>query len=93
MKCFNIDIFLFLRKRTHLDGIVTGVEMLKDFRDDLSLRGRILFPHGAIHEFRDVSVEMSDEVLKIFLVSSLIQSFPTDPLHRISKHTDSNGFE
>ena len=51
------------RKWTNLDGIVTGVQMLEDFGDDLTLRTGILFAHGPVHQSGDIPVEMGNEIL------------------------------
>jgi hypothetical protein len=60
-----------------LDGVVTSVEVLKDFGDDLSLGAGVFFAHRAVHQLDDVLVEVGDEVLQVVFVGLVVQTFAT----------------
>jgi hypothetical protein len=62
-----------------LDGVVTSVEVLKDFGDDLSLGAGVFFAHRAVHQLDDVLVEVGDEVLQVVFVGLVVQTFATYP--------------
>jgi hypothetical protein len=57
--------------------------MLQNLRHDLPLRTGILFPHGSVHQFRYILVEVRNEMLQVLLVSLRIQTFTPNPLYRV----------
>ena len=70
-----------MRSYYHLHRVIAGVEMLQYLRHDLSLRTRVFLPHGSVHQFRYILVEVRDEMLQVFLVGLRIQTFTPNPLH------------
>jgi hypothetical protein len=67
--------------RYHLDRVIAGVEVLQDLRHDLPLRTGVFLPHGSVHQFCDILVEMRDEMLQVLLMGFRIQTFTPNPLH------------
>lgn len=57
--------------------------MLEYFRNDLSLRWIVLFPHCSVNKSCNSFVEMGTEFLQVLLVSIGREAFSTNPLHSV----------
>ena len=61
------------------------MQMLQYFRYDFSLSRSVLLPHGPVHQFDDVLVEVVDEVIQVLLMGLWSQALSTNPFHIIPK--------
>lgn len=69
------------RSYCHLDRVIAGVEVLQYLRHDLPLCTGVFLPHGSVHQFCDILVEVRDEMLQVLLMGLSIQTFTPNPLH------------
>jgi len=70
-----------MRSYYHLHRVIAGVEVLQYLCHDLPLRTGVFLPHGSVHQFRYILVEMRNEMLQVLLVCLRIQTFTPNPLH------------
>lgn len=68
----------------HLHRIIACMQMLQNFRDNLSLGTRIFFSHRPIHQFNDILEEMRDEIVQIFSVRLGVQALSANPFDSVS---------
>jgi hypothetical protein len=52
-----------MRPYYYLYRVIAGVEMLQYLCHDLPLRTGVFLPHGSVHQFRYILVEVRDEML------------------------------
>jgi len=55
--------------------------MLQYLCHDLPLRTGVFLPHGSVHQFRYILVEVCDEMLQVLLVGLRFQTLTPNPLH------------